>query len=47
MISFVCDAVDCVLHILVIQLTLCFPLPTIFVDLSIGQVFAHPSIDLP
>ncbi len=47
MLSFVCDAVDCVLRILVIQLTLCFPLPTIFVDLSIGQVFVHQSIDLP
>jgi len=39
--------VDCVLCILVIQLTLYFPLPTIFVDLSIGQVFVHQSIDLP
>ena len=47
MISFVCDAVDCVLRILVIQLTLCFPLLTIFVDLSLGQVFVQPSIDLP
>jgi len=47
MLSFVCDAVDCVLRILVIQLTLCFPLPTIFVDLSLGQVFVQPSIDLP
>jgi hypothetical protein len=47
MIPFVCDAVDCVLRILVIQLTLCFPLLTIFVDLSLGQVFVQPSIDLP
>jgi hypothetical protein len=47
MISFVCDVVDCVLRILVIQLTLCFPLPTVFVDLSLGEVFLHPSIAIP
>jgi len=47
MISFVCDVVDCILRILVIQLTLCFPLPTVFVDLSLGEVFLHPSIAIP
>jgi len=47
MISFVGDALDCVLRIFVIQLTLCFPLPTIFVNLSLGQVFVQPSINLP
>ena len=47
MIFFVCNVLDCILRILVIQLTLCFPLPTIFVDLSLGQVFVYPSIDLP
>ena len=46
-IFFVCNVLDCILCILVIQLTLCFPLPTIFVDLSLGQVFVYPSIDLP
>ena len=47
MIFFVCNVLDCILCILVIQLTLCFPLPMIFVDLSLGQVFVYPSIDLP
>jgi hypothetical protein len=47
MISFVCDVVDCVLRILIIQLTLCFPVPMVFVDLSLGEVFLRPSIAIP